>query len=655
MENTQFPHLFQPLRIGNVTLKNRIVASPSSQGDVNHDGTLNEHNIAYYARKARGGAALVTVGDGIVHPTGQDHPYQVFLYTDDCLPSLTRCAEEIHKYGALCSYELSHGGIVCDPAFIGGQRPYGPSEVPVTIGFQTDHPVTVTTQEMTREFMEELADTYAAAAARCKLAGFDMVMVHAAHGWLIGQFFSPYVNHRTDEFGGSIENRCRFAVMVLKKIRAAVGKGFPIDFRINGRDGMDEGLSLEDSLEICKTLEPYVDSFHVSSCFHSIPSHQDIMQSPIFEPRGHLLHLAAAVKQVVRVPVTTVGGFSDPAMMEDVIASGKADIVALGRQMLADPDLPKKAQRGDAALIRPCQRCANCQSGRFTRQTARCTVNPEIGREYELQFMPPKAPEKRKILIAGGGPGGMQAAITAARRGHDVTLYEASDRLGGALNFAQYVPFKCDLFGLVKTMERELAALPVKVVLNTPLTPEKARAEAPDELIIALGADLLRPRFPGSEGENVLMAEEADRCPERVGARVAVIGGGQVGIETAIHQAQLGKQVTIIEGLDTVGRDANFRYKRTYQYMFERLGIETLTGALCTEITPESVVCERGGARVTVPADTAVIAIGMRPRRDAAEAFLGCAPEVRILGNCAKVGQTMDAIRAGFDAGMFVD
>ena len=651
-----FPNLYAPIQIGTLTLRNRIVAAPSSQGDIEDNGTLGKHNIAYYARKAKGGAALVTVGDGIVHPTGQDHPKQVLLYTDACLPSLTRCAEEIHKYGAFASYELSHGGIVCDPAFIGGERPYGPSEVPVTIGFQTNHPVQIMSQEMSEELMFEIADAYAAAALRCKKAGFDMVMVHGAHGWLFSQFFSPYYNHRTDQYGGSVENRARFAILTLKKIREAVGPRFPIDFRINGRDGEPEGaLELEESIEICRLLEPYVDSFHVSSCLHAIPAHQDIMQSTIFDPHGHLLHLAAGIKAAgIKKPVCTVGGFNDVASMEAAIAEGKADMVALGRQFLADPDLPKKGRLGRAEEVRPCQRCATCQSGRFTLGTARCAVNPEIGREYELQFMPP-APARRKVLVAGGGPGGMEAAIVAAKRGHDVTLYEKSNVLGGALNFAEHVPFKHDLFRLIGAMEAELKALPVRILMNTELTPELAGLEHPDVIISALGAEAIRPPFPGIDLPKVLMAEEVDKGAQ-VGDTVVVIGGGLVGLETALHLAMQDKKVSIVEMLPAIANDANFRYARTYKWKIEAYKIDVYTSTKCSAITEQGVeAVDQDGKDILIPADNVVISVGMRPLSAASEALRDCAPTFIPIGNCVRPGVVKDAIRAGFDAAMFLD
>ena len=655
MKHPQFPSLYSPIRIGSLTLKNRIISAPTSQGDVERDGTLGKHNIAYYARKAKGGAALVTIGDGIIHPTGQNHPVQVRLYTDECLPSLTRCAEEIHKYNALASFQLSHGGIVCDPAYTGGGRPYGPSEYPVTIGFQTNNPVQIMSQEMSEEMMFELCDAYADAAIRCKKAGFDMVMIHGSHGWLLSQFFSPYFNSRTDKYGGSVENRARFALMVVKSVREAVGPNFPIDFRINGADGEPGGLTVEDSAEICKILEPYVDSFHVSSCLHSIPAHQDIMQPPFFEPRGHLVHLAAYIKAAgIKKPVASVGGFSSLSMMEEIISEGRADLVAMGRQLLADPDIAKKGKAGRAAEVRPCQRCATCQSGRFTRRTARCTVNPEIGREYEAQFIPPIL-ERKKVIIAGGGPGGMEAAITAAKRGHDVTLYEKANVLGGALNFAEKVPFKRDLYNLIGAMAAEMSRLPVRVLLNTELTPELARLEHPDVIISAVGAEAICPKLPGINMDKVLMAEDVDKGAE-VGDTVVVIGGGLVGIETALHLAHQGKKVTIIEMLPDIANDANFRYARTYRWELEKWAVDVHVSTKCSAVTAEGIISAGSdGKEVTIPCDSVVISVGMRPLTEASEALRDCAPEFIAIGNCVKASQVQDAVRAGYDAGMFLD
>ena len=652
----QFPNLYSPIQIGPLTLRNRVVASPSSQNDIEPDGTLGHYNIAYYARKAKGGAALVTVGDGIVHPSGKDHPVQVLLYKDECLPSLVRCAEEIHRYGALASYQLSHGGIICDPKFIGGERPYGPSEMPLVFGKNSPDPVHITSREMSEEMMEEIAESFAQAALRCKKAGFDMVMVHGGHGWLLSQFFSPLYNKRTDQYGGSVENRARFAIMILKRIREVCGPRFPIDFRINGRDGEPEGaLELDECIEICKLLEPHVDAFHVSSSLFGNPVLLDQLQSSIFMPHGHLLHLAAGLKAAgIKKPVCAVGGFNSVEMIEQALAEGKADLVAMGRQFLADPDLAKKGRLGRADEVRPCQRCATCQSGRLTLGTARCAVNPEIGREYELQFMPP-APGRRKVLIAGGGPGGMQAAITAAKRGHDVTLYEKSDVLGGALNFAQYVPFKADLYKLIGTMAAEMKRLPIKVIMGTELTAELARQEQADVLICAVGAEEIRPPFPGIDHPKVLMAREAE-CSDELGQNIAVIGGGLVGVETALNLAMQGRKVSIVEMQPSIANDANFRYSLTYKRLIAQYGIDVYTSTKCKAITDAGVEAEDGEGRdLLIPADNVIISVGMRPLSAVANALQDCAPEFIPIGNCVRPGVVKDAICGGFDAAMYLD
>jgi len=644
-----FEKLFTPINIGNLTLRNRVVSSPTSQNDLNPDGTLTPYNCAYYARKAKGGAAMVNVGDCIVHPSGKSHPNHIMIHAERTLHSLMRCAEGIHRYGAIACCQLNHGGMSCNPEFIGGERPWGPSEHPVTIGFQTVNAVQTTSRELTEDMIEEIVESFAISAMHAKRSYFDMVQLHAGHGWLIGQFFSPNINKRTDRFGGSPGNRCRFALMIAERIRAYCGKDFPIEIRVNGSDYLQDGLQIEESLEICKILAPYVDSLHISGSVHYDRTQQDIMQSPMFAERGHLLKYAAAVKEAVKnIPITTVGGFADPLMMEKVLAEGKADVIAMGRQFLADPDTVNKARDGRYNQIRTCLRCGTCQSHRFMNGATRCSVNPELGREYEIQFMPP-AQESKRVLIAGGGPGGMQAAITAKKRGHSVMLCEKSGAFGGALGFAEGVPFKRDLYNLAQSMLAEMRALGVDLRCNTEVTPELVEKEKPDVLIAAVGAECILPPISGVNGKNVVIADMVGKMD--VGDTVAIVGGGLVGIETALHLANMGKKVTVIEMAEQYAPDANFRHIQSIDRELMKYGVTIETKTECIELSEEGANTVReDGTEAFFSADTTVIAVGMRPLTDVVDSLRGSATEFGAIGNCVAVGQVKATIRSGYDA-----
>jgi len=654
MVTKKFPYLFSPLKVGPLTLKNRIEAAPTSLAELSPDSYLTRENIAYYRLKAKGGAAIVTIGESIVHtPTGRSHPKQIPLDDKGVIASLVEAADAIHQYGAIASIELSHGGMECDPVFLGGRNPIGPSARTIDIGFRTAETRTVEVEEMSEALMEEIADAYGEAAATVKTAGFDMCMVHAAHGWLLAQFLSPLINKRTDKYGGSLENRARFPLMVLDRIRDRVGGDFPIEFRMGGSELAEGGYTIDDAVALAKLVEGKVDLLHVSAGAHYLVDTMTIMHPSMFLPHGCNVYLAEAVKKAVSIPVTTVGGISDPVQMEEIIESGKADVIAMARGLIADPEIPKKAQHGRDDQIVHCLRCFECIGGMFVTSTTKCAVNPIIGREFEAGFPAPPT-EPKKVLVIGGGPAGMQAAITAAERGHDVMLCEKSGSLGGALRYEAGVSFKEDLDKFMWHLIRKIAYMPIGVILNTEVTPRLVEVANPDVLIVAVGAEPIVPDIPGIGRDSVVFAADVHSEDAQIGGRVAVIGGGQVGCETGLHLAQQGKDVTIVEMLDDVAPDANLMHRRGLMLELQK-AVKIKTGLRCVEITDEGVAAvDKGGGRVTVACNTAVIAVGYRPRSEVVDALLGTAPEVMTIGDCVKPRRVLQAVRTGYDAGMAV-
>ena len=441
-----------------------------------------------------------------------------------------------------------------------------------------------------------------------KRAGFEMIMIHGGHGWLINQFLSPYFNHRTDEYGGSLENRCRFACQVLDAVRAAVGPMFPIEFRFSGSELFEGGYDLEEGVRIAQTLESRIDLLHVSAGTYQ-RGFGDTHPS-MFKDHGCNVYLAAEIKKHVSIPVATIGGLNDPAQMEEIIASGKADVVYMARALLADPFLPRKVMENRSEDIVHCLRCFTCMAERAATGTRRCTVNPLIGREMEGDEVQP-ALVKKKVLIAGGGPGGLYAAWTAARRGHSVVLCEKEVALGGILKSEIALPFKREMFALTETYERFARNAGVEIRFNTEVTPEYVEKEAPDALIIAAGSRPLVPPIKGMDGEQVVVVNELYRNLDKISDKVVVMGGGLAGCECAISLGMEGKEVQLVEMRDALAPDANVRHRPLLLKEIEKQVKAVHTGYRAEEITPEGVWCtDANGERHLVEGTTVICALG---------------------------------------------
>ncbi|WP_027430113.1 oxidoreductase [Lachnospira multipara] len=643
----KYPHLSSPITVAGVTFKNRMFSAPMGGTDITNDGCIGPKSTAFYELRGKGGAGAVTVSECMVHPqTDGSHAYHLDPSILNSLACATYTADAIRRHGSMPSLELSHSGMyagtyMTDKSKQKSMNQWGPSD--------TVRPDGVEVKALTKDMIDDIVKSYGEVAAMAKRAGFEMLMIHGGHGWLINQFLSPFFNKRTDEYGGSLENRCRFAKEVLTSVRNAVGPRFPIEFRMSGSEFFDEGYGLEEGVEIAKQLESYVDILHVSAGTYQRTF--GITHPSMFEEHGRNVYLAAEIKKHVSVPVATLGGLNDPAQMEEIIASGKADIVYMGRALLADPYLPEKVmQNRDDEIVR-CLRCFTCMAERAATSTRRCTVNPIIGREIEGDEVT-KAPVKKKVLVAGGGPGGLYAAYTAARRGHEVILCEKESELGGILKSEQAIPFKYEMYQLTGTYEKLAREAGVEIRLNTEVTKEYALKENADAIIIAVGSSPLIPPIPGLDGENVVIVNNYYKEKEKVSDEVVILGGGLAGSECAIHLGQEGKKVSIVEMRDSLAPDANVRHRPLLLQQIDKY-VDVHTGLKAVKVTAEGVECEdKDGNAVFVKGSSVICALGQRSRTNVVEELRDCAPFVRVIGDAAKVSTITNAVYWGYHAAL---
>ena len=642
-----FPHLCNPITIGRVTFRNRMFSAPMGGTDITNDGCIGPKSTAFYELRGKGGAGAVTVSECMVHPeTDGSHAYHLDTTILNSLAAATYTADAIHRHGAVPSLELSHSGMyagtyMTDKSKQHNMHQWGPSD--------TVRPDGVPVKALTAEMLADIVASYGRVAGLAKRAGFGMIMIHGGHGWLLNQFLSPYFNKRTDEYGGSLENRCRLAIEVLKSVREAVGPGFPIEFRMSGSELFEGGYDLAEGVRIAQMIEPYVDIIHVSAGTYQ-RGFGDTHPS-MFKEHGCNVYLAAEIKKHVSVPVATLGGLNDPQQMEEIIASGKADIVYMARALLADPFLPRKIMENRENEIVHCLRCFTCMAERAVTATRRCTVNPLIGREIEGNEVSP-APVSKKVLVAGGGPGGLYAAYTAARRGHQVILCEKEAQLGGILKSEQAIPFKQEMYQLSQTYALFARNSGVEIRTSTEVTPEYVEKENPDALIIAVGSEPLVPPIKGLDGDNVVIVNDYYLEKEKVTDQVVVLGGGLAGCECAIHLGMEGKHVHLVEMRQELAPDANIRHRPLLLKEVDKY-VTVHTGCKGLAVTDEGVLCETDtGEEILIPGTSVICALGQHSRTSLVNSLRDSAPYIAVIGDASKVSTITNAVYEGYHAAL---
>jgi 2,4-dienoyl-CoA reductase-like NADH-dependent reductase (Old Yellow Enzyme family)/NADPH-dependent 2,4-dienoyl-CoA reductase/sulfur reductase-like enzyme len=660
---TQFKHVFSPITIKGVEFKNRIQTAPMVPCMATPEGWVTRELIGFYRPFAQGGAGIVTVGDSAINfEHAMDHEGQLNLGEDDVKMGLDDLADEIHKFGSVISIELNHGGRFSNSMNLAkkGLKPVSSTPKPAEIDeffskLQGKQPAEV--EEMSIPLINKTIKDYADAVRRCKDSGFKMVMIHGAHGMLPSQFLSPYVNKRTDRYGGSFENRARFCIEMLEAIRRNVGEQFILEYRISANELVPEGMELEDVIRFVHMIKDKIDILHVSVGMLPNPFTIQNMIQPLYMPHMLNVHYAEAIKKEVGddLKITCVGSVMTLENAEEILSRGLVDFVAMARPFVADPEFMRKAALGKSEDIRPCVRCNTCCGRSAFFKKTRCAVNPINGHEinYPLGDVD-RAQVSKKVIIVGGGPAGMQAAITAVKRGHSVTLYEKDAKLGGTLNHATDLEFKQDLKKYLDWIVAQTHKCGANIVLNTNVTPELIRNEKPDALIIAVGGTPLIPEIPGIDMDHVHWAGDVDCGRVSVGQKVIVVGGGLTGAECAYNLALKGKEVTIIEmmGPESLLAGASLINSFSLRSLLAKNNVKIMTNTKLEAVTEKGIkTIDNRFCWKEYEADTVVLALGMKPRRDIVSdlRFTIAPTEVSIIGDCRSIGNVFSAVHEGFD------
>ena len=635
--------LLSPISIGSMKVKNRLAVAAMVTVYCDTKGYATDRYIDYHEARAKGGWGLIITEDYAVAPTGRGF-WTAGLWEDGQIASHTKLTERVKKYGTKIVAQIYHAGRQTTSQVI-GQRPVAPSPIPDPA--LNNDPVGLTIPEI-KTIVSQFGDT----ALRAKKAGFDGVEIHGAHGYLIAGFMSSYSNKRFDEYGGNLDNRIRFPLEIIADIRQKCGEDFTIIFRISANEFVAGGRDIEETKLIAKKLEKAgIDAIHVSagvygSAWSVVP--------PLNIPHAWIVDYAEEVKQVVSIPVITVGRIVNPEMADNIIAAGKADIVAMGRGSLADPELPNKYKDGNIEDI--CL-CIGCQQGCFQRvfmnEPIRCLVNPRLGFEYLKEMEKASEGAKKQVVVVGGGPGGMYAALAASKAGHDVSLWEKNECLGGEFALAPIPPYKGDMSFLLTWLRSQLDKEGVKVKLNSEFKASMVEELKADTLIIATGAVPVTPDIKGLNTAQVVLAQDVLKGKVKLGKKVLVVGGGLIGAETATYCTMQGCQVGIVEKENDIAVEEETTRRGFLLALLEEKKVNLLTNTSVKEIQKDKAILEKNGQAFDYQIDTIVLALGMKPNQELEKELAGKIKTI-VIGDAKETRNALEATRDGYKAGLDV-
>ena len=632
----KYPNLLSPIQVGGLTFRTHTIQSGMVSNLNNEDGSLADREIAYQVFRAKNNIGLQLVGASYIEQRAKGYRYQLGIESDERIPDFRKLTDAVHAAGGNIGIQIWHGGSSADPT-LSGMELVSCSPIPTQTG-QIPH-------ELTVDEIKEIVVKFADAAERAQKAGFDMVEIHGSHGYLLDQFYSPSTNLRTDEYGGSLENRCRFPVEVAKAVRERVGKDYLVSFRITSDEfnGNPDRNSVQEAIYLANRLvdEAGIQLFNVSCGGISTSATSDM-------PEALLADLAAGIKAALagKAVVSVADRIKRPEVAEGVLASGKSDLVTMGRATICDPEILTKAAEGREEDIRICASCNYCLATMFSGNRAACMQNPLMGHEGEYH-LDEAADKSKKVIVAGGGPAGLQAAIVCAKRGHDVTLMEASDVLGGKVNIAIKPPVKFELENVIKSLSREAEKVGVKFCFNTAATKENILAAQPDAVIVATGSVPVRPNLPGMDQDNIVFAKDILLGNVEAGKNVVIIGGGTVGVETADYLLAKGHRVTIVEMNPAVMMDLMFLQQVPYMMrVFPRIS-GMLTNNKVLAVKGSDVVTS---SRTIKLVDTVVLAAGFKSENQLADDLKGTGIEVAVVGDAITPGKIFEATHTAMAA-----